>query len=692
MFYEGSETLNWLVGVDVGGTFTDFCAVALDSGEQRFWKRPSTPHDPSEAIAIGLAEMEKSRDVPLADITHLGHGTTVATNALIQRRGAAVAMITTKGFRDLVEIGRQTRPILNNLHVDNPPPLAVRARRFEVVERIGADGAVVTPLDEASLAAAIEQVKASGATSVSVCLLFSFLNPAHERAIGERLQQAVPGALVSLSSDVQPEMREYERFTTTIINSYLQPVIDNYLAQLGRSIRTRAPSARLQIMQSSGGLMSLDAARRFPVRIALSGPAAGVIGVIEVARQADRPNVIAIDIGGTSADVSLVRDYRAEIAFARDVDGFPIRLPMIDITTVGAGGGSIAWFDRDGLLKVGPTSAGADPGPACYGRGGQNATVTDANLALGRLSEALVDGNLKLDKHKARAAIERVASIMDKSVEETASGIIAVTVSNMVRAIRTLSVERGHDPRDFALVAFGGAGPLHARDIATSLSMREIIIPAAPGLLCAQGLLVSDIKEDFVAGVRLACGDGAEEPIRQAVTGLRDAAERWRAAEGLDASLLTLEASIDARYVGQNFELPIALGAIAPSGPIALPVMKELRAAFFAAHDRAYGFHDADAAVEVINCRLTGRIKSQRPAAAMGPGGNVTAAPVEKRKVCFTGNEWILTPIYRRETLAPGATIHGPAVIEQMDTTTPIYPGDVAQVDSSGAILIRLKP
>lgn len=684
--------MNWLVGVDVGGTFTDFCAVALDSGEQRFWKRPSTPHDPSEAITLGLAEMEKCRDVPLVDITHLGHGTTVATNALIQRRGAPVAMITTKGFRDLVEIGRQTRPILNNLHIDNPPPLAERARRFEVVERIGADGAVVTPLDEASLADAIERVKASGARSVSVCLLFSFLNPVHERAIGERLQQAIPGALVSLSSDVQPEMREYERFTTTIINSYLQPVIDNYLTQLRRSIRTRAPNARLRIMQSSGGLMSLDAARRVPVRIALSGPAAGVIGVIEVARQVDRPNVIAIDIGGTSADVSLIRDYRAEIAFARDVDGFPIRLPMIDITTVGAGGGSIAWFDRDGLLKVGPSSAGADPGPACYGRGGQDATVTDANLALGRLSEALVDGNLKLDKGNAHAAIERIAQTMRKSIEETASGIIAVTVSNMVRAIRTLSVERGHDPRDFALVAFGGAGPLHARDIATSLSMREIIIPAAPGLLCAQGLLVSDIKEDFVAGVRLACSDAAKEPIRQAVAGLRDAAERWRATEGLDSNLLTLEASIDARYVGQNFELPIALGAIAPSGPIALPVMKELRAAFFAAHDRAYGFHDADAAVEIINCRLTARIKSQRPCDATRPSGNVAAAPVEKRKVCFTGNEWSLAPIYRREALAPGATIHGPAVIEQMDTTTPVYPGDVARVDGSGAILIRLNP
>jgi N-methylhydantoinase A len=683
--------LNWLVGVDVGGTFTDFCAVALDNGEQRFWKRPSTPHDPSEAIVLGLAEMEQARDVPLAAITHLGHGTTVATNALIQRRGAPVAMITTKGFRDLVEIGRQTRPHLNDLHLDNPPPLAPRARRFEVVERVGADGAVVTPLDEESLADAIEQVKNSGATSVSVCLLFSFLNPAHERAIGERLRQALPNALVSLSSDVQPEIREYERFTTTIINSYLQPVIDNYLTQLGRSIRSKAPNARLQIMQSNGGLMSLDAARRVPVRIALSGPAAGVMGVIEVAREVQRPHVITIDIGGTSADVSLIRDYHAEIAFARDVVGFPIRLPTIDITTVGAGGGSIAWFDRDGLLKVGPTSAGAEPGPACYGRGGQDATVTDANLVLGRLPEALVGGNLKLHKDKAHAAIERIAKTMGKSIEETASGIIAVTVSNMVRTIRTLSVERGHDPRDFALMAFGGAGPLHAREIATSLSMREIIVPAAPGLLCAQGLLVSDIKEYFVASVRLACSDGAEESIRRMVAGLRTAAERWRTSEELDASLLALEASVDARYVGQNFELSIPLGTIDSSGPIAIPAMKALRAAFFAAHDRTYGFHDADAAVEIINCRLTARIRSQRPADAPRPRGDA-AARVGQRKVCFAGNEWSIAAIYQRDTLPPGATVAGPAVIEQMDATTPVYPGDVASVQSSGAILIRLNP
>lgn len=683
--------MSWLVGVDVGGTFTDFCAVALDSGEQRFWKRPSTPHDPSQAIVLGLAEMEAARDVPLTGVSQLGHGTTVATNALIQRRGAAVAMITTKGFRDLVEIGRQTRPILNNLHVDNPPPLAPRERRFEIVERIGADGAVVTPLDGDSLSQAIERVKASGADAVSVCLLFSFLNPAHERAVGEALRQALPGVLVSVSSDVQPEMREYERFTTTIINSYLQPIIDDYLTHLGHSIHAKAPDVRLQIMQSNGGLMSLDAARRVPVRIALSGPAAGVMGVIETARQVEQPHVITIDIGGTSADVSLIRDYRTEMAFARDVAGFPIRLPTIDITTVGAGGGSIAWFDRDGLLKVGPMSAGAEPGPACYGRGGQNATVTDANLALGRLSDALVGGNLKLHKDKAVAAIDRVAKVMDKTVEETAAGIIAVTVANMVRAIRTLSVERGHDPRDFALMAFGGAGPLHARDIATALAMREIIVPAAPGLLCAQGLLVSDIKEDFVASLRLPCIDGTEDNIGKAMTGLRDAAARWCASEGHDPTLLVLEASVDARYVGQNFELPIPLGTLAAEGPIALPTIKELRESFFAAHDRAYGFHDADAAVEVINCRLTARIRSRNRASAVRSAGG-TVARVGKRLVCFADDRWHDTAVHWREDLAPETTIHGPAVIEQMDATTLVYPGDVATVENGGTIRIRLQP
>ena len=363
---------------------------------------------------------------------------------------------------------------------------------------------------------------------------------------------------------------------------------------------------------------------------------------------------------------------------------------MIDITTVGAGGGSIAWFDRDGLLKVGPASAGADPGPACYGLGGRDATVTDANLVLGRLPEVLVGGSMKLHKEEARAAIARIAQTMQKTVEETAAGMIAITVANMVRAIRTLSVERGHDPRDFALMAFGGAGPLHAREMAMALSMREIVIPAAPGLLCAQGLLVADQKEDFVVSLRIPCHDGRERAMLHSVTELRDAAERWRMDEEFESGRLTLEVAVDARYIGQNFELSISLGKVASTGPIELPTMRSLREMFFSAHERAYGFHDPGAPIEIINSRLTARIPSQLSTDGLRNDSHASA-PTGERMTSFDGLRWTAAVVYRRHDLAPGTKVRGPAIIEQMDTTTPVYPGDLACVEPSGALLIRIQ-
>ena len=683
--------MSWVIGVDVGGTFTDFCALSVETGILRLWKRSSTPDDPGRAILEGLRELSSAHGVDLGDVTRLSHGTTVATNTLIQRRGRPVALVTTRGFRDLIEIGRQVRPHLYDLQLDNPEPLVPRERRLEVTERTDATGAEHRPVDDADVEAAIVAIRESRVEAVAICFLFSYLNSKHEEAVGRRLQAALPGVAISLSSGVQPEFREYERFTTTVVNAYLQPVLDRYIATLETNVATVLPNATIGINQSSGGLMTLTRTRAMPVRTALSGPAAGVVGALKIARLTNRASVITIDVGGTSADVAMIRNFHVDVAYGREVGGFPIRLPMVDISTIGAGGGSIAWFDRDGLLKMGPMSAGAVPGPACYGRGGRQATLSDANLVLGRLSPSLLGGSMALDVDLARAAIGEVAAPMGKSIEATALGMIGVSVANMVRAIRTLSVERGHDPREFALMPFGGAGPLHGRDIASALSMREIIVPPAPGILCAQGLIVSDLKEDFVSSGRTPLGNGLPQSLLDAVDALVERARRWLAAESATSVEPRLELSLDARHVGQNFELNVPIAAGARIDGAALPAADRIRDLFFAAHDTAYGFHDALAPIEIINLRLVARVQlvhwSVQPLATRAGAG---VMPVAERRVLFNGDDARPTPIYDRGDLPPGTVLTGPAVVEQLDATTPIYPGDRARVDAAGNLIIEV--
>jgi N-methylhydantoinase A len=492
------------IGVDVGGTFTDLVAYDDTTGVHHTHKTPSTPTDPAQAIVAGVRTLQVMHGFGANDVMQLAHGTTVGTNALIQRRGATVSLVTTRGFRDVLEIGRQMRVRHFDIYTDIPPPIVPRWRRFEVEERVLADGSVLRTLDDDVIARVMEEVQTSGARSVAICLLFSFLVPEHERRIGAALAAACPELWVSLSSEVQAELREYERSSTTVLNAYLQPIMATYLDCLVRELSTCLPRADIVISQSSGGLMSIDRATRFPVRTALSGPAAGVLGAIEVARQAGRPNVITFDMGGTSADVSLIHDGQPSQTFDFLVGGLPVRLPAVDITTVGAGGGSVAWFERDGLLKVGPNSAGAVPGPAAYGSGGNDATVTDANVVLGRLSpDGLLGGAMPLDVAAAHRVLEPLASEIGSSPLRVALGILDIVVANMCRAIRAISVERGHDPRDFTLLAFGGAGPLHARAVAAELEMSTVIVPPAPGILCAAGLNVSDLTEDFIRATRV---------------------------------------------------------------------------------------------------------------------------------------------------------------------------------------------
>jgi N-methylhydantoinase A len=677
--------LSWTVGVDVGGTFTDFYAQNEATGEIWLHKRPSTPDDPGRAIVEGVAAFTAGGRAA-DEVRRLAHGTTVGTNALIQRKGGRVALITTRGFRDLLEIGRQIRPHMYDLYADFPPPLVPRERRFELAERILADGSVHRAIDERELAEAVAKVRASGAEACAVCFLFGYLNPRHEQAVAETLRAALPDLHLSLSSEVQPEFREYERFSTTTLNAYLQPVMVRYLTHLEAALAERLPQAEVGINQSSGGLMSLARACHLPIRTALSGPAAGTIGAVEIARAAGRADVITLDMGGTSADVALIRDGQAALGFDRQVADFPIRLPMVDIHTVGAGGGSIAWFDRDGLLKVGPQSAGAVPGPACYGQGGAEPTVTDANLVLGRLApRGLLGGRMALDRAAAEAALAPLAAKLSFSLERTAHGMLGVVAANMVRAIRTISVERGHDPRGFALMPFGGAGPLHARDVARALGMRAIVVPAAPGILCAQGLVVSDLKEDFVAGHRLPVDGSTETAIRQQVHELRAQAQAWFAREEVPKDARALELRLDLRYVGQNFELAV------PFDIDVLPDAQGLRARFFRAHEAAYGYCNPQDPVEVVNFRLTARGRLHRappPEDAAASAG--TPAPLERREVWFAPDGALPTPVYERAALRPGQRLLGPAVIEQLDATTLVFPGDHASVDGASNLLIEI--
>jgi N-methylhydantoinase A len=686
--------MGWTIGVDVGGTFTDFYAASDEAGVFHVGKTPSTPANPAEAILTGLAALCERHSIPFSEIERLSHGTTVGTNALIQRSGDRVALITTEGFRDLLEIGRQTRPHMYDLQKDHPAPLVEREHRIELRERIGAAGEIVRAPEHNEIIAAVDEAIEAGAKSCAIGFLFAFRNPEHEQKVAAALRERAPDIAISISSEVQPEFREYERLSTTVLNAYLQPVMWGYLQTLERGVAERAPNATLGINQSSGGLMSPVRAREFPVRTALSGPAAGAVGAAHAAHQTGRRNVITLDMGGTSADVALIRDYKIDLAFDRDVAGFPIRMPCVDVETVGAGGGSIAWFDRDGLLKVGPISAGADPGPACYGRGGDQPTVTDANLLLGRLSSrGLLDGDMGLDPDLSRSAYQPIADKLGFRPERAAHGVLGIVVANMVRTIRTISVERGYDPRDFVLMPFGGAGPLHARDVAVSLGMTEMIVPAAPGIVCAQGLLVSDLKEDFVASRRFGLDAAGIATLTETLGELQVRAKQWFEDENTPAHGRQIELVVDARYVGQNFELavPVARGETLTAADI--PGETEMHERFCAAHETAYGYASDTDPVEIVNVRLSASARLYRENTRAPSEGNPgEPVPRDHRQVYFAAEAAVNSNVYARADLLPGQHVFGPAIVEQLDTTTPIYPGDRAEVTPDGHLIIKIDP
>lgn len=649
------------LGVDVGGTFTDL--VAVEHGRLVTAKVPSTPADQSEGAmdAIAAAQVDPAR------VAAFAHGMTVATNALLERRGARLGLVTTEGFRDLLEIGRQDRASLYDLTAHRPPPLVPRERRFTVRERIGPQG-VLVPLDEDDLAATIAALAAAEVEAIAVCLLFSFLDPRHERRVGEAVRAALPGVPVSLSSEVLPEFREYERCSTTAADAYLAPRLGGYLHRLAeRAARTGVP--RPLVMRSSGGVADMDAAAEHAAGCVLSGPAGGVVGAAYAASASGLADVLSFDMGGTSTDVAPIRGGEAAVTNEAVVAGVPIRLPMVDVHTVSAGGGSIAWADPGGALRVGPRSAGADPGPASYGLGGAEPTVTDANLALGYLdSGTALAGGLRLSGERALEALRRVGAPLGLDPLQTALGTVRVANAEMARALRVVTVERGLDPRDFALVAFGGAGGTHACALAEDLGIASVLVPRAAGVLSALGLAISDLRRDEVAA-HIA----PVEELRPAALEEAFAALSERASAGFERPLLRRRA--DLRYRRQAFELTVDA-----DDPV------RLRARFETAHEARYGYRMADEPVEVVALRVTATVAVERPPLRATRGRD--DARLGARSACFDG-EWRDTAVLDGAALERGAAVRGPAVVQWPEATCVVRPGWSGEVDGAGALLLR---
>lgn len=653
------------IGVDIGGTFTDL-VLSMD-GRLAIHKLLSTPHNPADAMLDGLAAITPGG---LAALRRVAHGSTVATNAILERKGAKTALITTGGFRDILAIGRQNRPELYALQPQLPPPLIPRRWCYDVPERLDYTGAVLTPLDMAALDAVLDDIAAQGIEAVAVCFLYSYVNPAHEQAVKARILER--GLLaewqIALSSEVLPEFREYERASTVALDAYVRPVMSRYL----QNLEDRLPeNTLLRIMKSDGGMVSARRAREQAVQTALSGPAAGVIGAFHVAQMAGFDHILTLDIGGTSTDVALCPGYPARRPES-EIDGLPLRIRLLDIETIGAGGGSIARLDAGGALRVGPESAGADPGPIIYGRGGEQITVSDANAILGRLdADHFLGGGMALDTGAAQSAVNILAEQMHLTPEAAALGVIQVANVNIDRALRRVSIARGYDPRDFTLVAFGGAGPLHACEVAERLDIPTVLVPRYPGVMCALGLLVADVALDYSRSVLQPVSAGTLATIQTQMAEMLGQAAADLEQEGIPADRRQLHAGLDMRYSGQAYELTVPL----PDSP----TEDSLRADFHAAHERAYGHALSERVVEVVNVRLQAVGLTEKPVFAAEPLHHSDGAEA------LIGHK--TTPdgrlaLYERENLFPGSQLNGPALVFQLDSTVYIAPGWSARVDA----------
>ena len=659
-----------ILGVDIGGTFTDFALIA--GGRVRVFKTSSTPADPTDAVMQGLRDLQAPPDAEVS------HGSTVATNALLERKGARTALLVTEGFEDMLEIGRQNRPALYDFGVERPSQLVPPELRIGVPERLGSRGEVVVPLSAGDAERIARLAREGGAEAVAVSLLFSFLNPAHERLLKEALDGLGGDLFLSVSSNLLPEYREYERASAVVVNAYVGPPMARYLRRLGDAL-----GPRLRIMHSGGGSLSVERAAQEPVRTLLSGPAGGVVGAFHLASQAGFSQVITFDMGGTSTDVSLCPGRVQETTSAQ-VGGYPMRMPTIDIHTVGAGGGSIARVDPGGALLVGPQSAGADPGPACYGRGEQ-VTVTDANLVLGRLDEGrFLDGRMSLDVERSRFYVNRLAAELGQDAAETAEGVLRVANAAMERALRAISLERGFDPRRFTLVAFGGAGPMHACALAEGLGITRVLAPPHPGVLSALGAAMADVVKDYSHTLLLQESQVDADALGNAFRPMEEQAREDLGAEGFGRAMLRFQRFLDVRYVGQSYELTV------PCPPLGAGAAGAAARRFHRAHRRRYGHSDPSQPTEVVTARLKAIGPVEKPVVApMEEGGrDPSAALVDERPVVFNGKP-LPARCYDRSRLLPGNAIAGPGLVFQMDATTVLPPGWTARVDGYGNLVLE---
>ena len=679
----------YALAIDVGGTFTDIVLLNLTTGDFQLLKTPSTPDDPSRGFIAGITQVLQRSGVEFSQVRRIFHGTTIATNAILEGQGTPVGVLVSDGFKYVLEIGRHSMARMANPHVWVKPERPVPPERvLEVPERTAFDGAVLAALDEDAVRAAAARFRSEGIRSIAVSLTHSYANPAHERRIQELVRETVPDAHLSLSSEVLPVFREYERTITTVLNAYVMPRVSGYIENLDRELEELGVAAPLLIMKSNGGVIGADTAIRQPVHTALSGPAAGVMAAIDVAGNARVEDCISFDMGGTSTDVSLVNRRTPTITLNGELGDWPVQLPMLDIATIGAGGGSIAWLTAAGNLNVGPRSAGAVPGPVCYGLGGTDPTVTDANLALGRIDDTIAGGALALDVAAAKAAIQdNIASPLGLDLHRAAHGILQIVNYNMMGAIRNVSVERGYDPRRFALVAFGGAGPMHAISVARLLDMTTVIAPPNPGVASAYGLLVADFKNDYARTSLQKPPHYNFAAMQEVFEELEREADQWLNSEAVPAARRQLTRSADLRYVHQGAEVAVELVGRSMN-QVSLDNMLQ---AFHREHHRIFGF-SLDQPVEIVTLRVTAR--GLLEGAGMSPISPQLNSPSQallgKRPVYFDDHDgFVPCNIYDRASLTPGSNIAGPAILENVDSTVVIEPGWQARIDEYGNCIMQ---
>jgi N-methylhydantoinase A len=693
----------WRVGVDIGGTFTDAALVDAETGQVRVVKVLTTPEDPAKgfmtALERGLAECGAAG----RDVKATVHATTVATNALIEGKTARVGMLVTRGFRDILEIGRQIRSRLYDVRLQKPAPLVPRRWSLEVTERLDAEGGVLEPLGLEGVRRAVRQLRAENVEAVVICFLHAYLNPAHERAAAAVVREEMPDTWLSVSSEVCPEFREYLRGSTAAVNAAVMPIVSRYMDAIESRLAALGATAPFYVMQSNGGVMTSASAKERPVYMVESGPAAGVIAAGAVAASYGYKNVLSFDMGGTTAKVGLIQDGQFRVSTEMEVGaqavtplgegrggGYPVRTPVIDLVEVGAGGGSEAWIDAGGALRVGPRSAGARPGPACYGLGGAMATITDANLVLGRINPSFfLGGEMVLDTDAARRAVAQgVAAPLGLDPLAAASGIVEIANAHMIGAMRLVSVQRGYDPRAFVLVAFGGAGPLHANALARELGIPTVLVPPSPSIASAVGMLVTDIRHEFVATRRLRLDALTPAALDGLFADFAAEGDARLTRDGVPSADRRMLRSADLRYHGQSFELPVTV----PSAPLSPADIERLRSEFHASHERAYGYAAPDDPVKLVNVRLAAVGVTPKPRRAPLPEGgrSATAAVKGRRDVWFAeANGFRSTVVLDRGKLLRGNVIEGPAIVEEHDASTLVHSGWTATVDEHANLVLR---